>query len=101
MISTPRPQRGHMIDAKQNNHILALTSEEENFITELGMLARAQYERAPIFDTLQKTHWTERFIELNTLELREMCRALELSTKKETKGKMIELLVNHYREKVN
>ena len=90
-----------MIDTKRNNRVLPLRDEERDYVTELGVAAIADFSGTPIFDALQKTHWTERFIELNTLELREMCRALELTEKKKTKGEMIKLLVNHYRKAVN
>lgn len=88
-------------DVKQNNHILPLHTDEERFVTELGVLAGATYEKAPIFNQLQSRFWTERFNELNTLELKQMCLALGLIRRKETKQVMIHLLVSHYQEKVN
>lgn len=89
------------MDITQNNYVLRLPGEhfelsDAQKIRELGINVWAGMEKMPIFDTLNKRFWVDHFIDQTSARLLTQARSLGLTQKKQPKGELIHLLVNHF-----
>jgi hypothetical protein len=95
-----------MIDVKKNNWVLQDERHWERPVPPpwvMGLNIRIGWEKAPIFDEMQKRFWISHFGDQTRDKLLRQARALELATPntKAMKSILVGVLADYYREKVS
>lgn len=96
-----------MIDVKKNNHLLPLENEEYDissdrvWVQNLGLKAIIEMERAPVFNDLNKSFWSDHFSKMNYNDLRTQVRLLQLVASNTTKAEFVSVLTTYWSHRIS
>lgn len=87
------------MNVTENNWLLPLEGEEPEvpFSVELGLKVRAGWEKAPVFNNMQKKFWPAYFNRYTAQELFRIGESLNLLKSKIPKSEMVKVLSDSYR----